>query len=137
MSDSMSDSGSEESISLVQDGFLRLLGGAVDNFSGAFCCSGHVPITKESCFEKIKDEIADFQAVSPPVVIRWDRKDGSTIGKLTVPPEDWDAKSKDQQALKDLLNNCAPASFGKKGEDVIDESYRKAAKLDSDQFSTN
>ena len=103
----------------------------------AFCCSGQVPIAKESYFEKMKEEVADFQAVSPPVVIRWDRKDGSTIGKLTVPPDDYDAESMDQQALKDLLNNCAPASFGKDGADVIDECYRKAAKLDSDQFSTN
>ena len=37
----------------------------------------------------------------------------------------------------ELLEDCSPATFGKKGEEVLDESYRKAAKLDSDQFSTN
>lgn len=39
--------------------------------------------------------------------------------------------------VQDLLDNCAPASFGKNGKDVLDESYRKAVKLDVDQFSTN
>lgn len=39
--------------------------------------------------------------------------------------------------LEGLLKACAPATFGKKGDEVLDESYRKAVKLDSNQFSTS
>jgi hypothetical protein len=34
-----------------------------------------------------------------------------------------------------LVDKCAPATFGRGPEDVLDESYRKALKLDQDAFS--
>lgn len=43
----------------------------------------------------------------------------------------------DDNAMKELLHACRPATFGLKGKDVYDESYRKAPKLDESQFSTN
>lgn len=36
-----------------------------------------------------------------------------------------------------LLEECEPASFGYKGEDVLDETYRKATKLDRSAFSVD
>ncbi|KAH8824968.1 hypothetical protein DL96DRAFT_1817579 [Flagelloscypha sp. PMI_526] len=39
-------------------------------------------------------------------------------------------------ALDQLTRFCDPATFGKGGEDVLDESYRKAGKLDKTQFAT-
>lgn len=39
--------------------------------------------------------------------------------------------------LSDLLHYCQPATFGVDGRDVLDEKYRKAAKLDTSEFSTN
>jgi hypothetical protein len=36
-----------------------------------------------------------------------------------------------------LLKACQPASFGRAGEAVFDEKYRKAGKLDRSQFATN
>jgi hypothetical protein len=33
-----------------------------------------------------------------------------------------------------LVDKCAPATFGRGPEDVLDESYRKALKLDQDAF---
>lgn len=35
-----------------------------------------------------------------------------------------------------LLKACLPASFGRAGEAVVDEEYRKAGKLDRSQFAT-
>lgn len=35
-----------------------------------------------------------------------------------------------------LLKACQPASFGRAGEAVLDEQYRKAGKLDRSQFAT-
>jgi hypothetical protein len=37
--------------------------------------------------------------------------------------------------LEDLANACDSATFGRGQEDVLDESYRKAGKLDMTDFS--
>lgn len=39
--------------------------------------------------------------------------------------------------LSALVDACQPATFGFGGKDVLDESYRKATKLDASAFSTN
>lgn len=138
----------------MQDNFLRQIHGAAASSQAAFCCAGQVPINAVSSFEKIKDDVTDRQLTSTPVVIRWDRKDGKTISKVTLPVAHEKKRgvgrpSKKQKtdsdgvgtlnhaAIQDLLDDCAPASFGKDGKDVLDDSYRKAVKLDCDQFSTN
>lgn len=38
--------------------------------------------------------------------------------------------------LSALAEACQPASFGRNREDVIDESYRKAGKMDANNFAT-
>ncbi|KAH8824969.1 hypothetical protein DL96DRAFT_1817580 [Flagelloscypha sp. PMI_526] len=38
-------------------------------------------------------------------------------------------------ALDELAKTCEPATFGKGGEDVLDEAYRKAGKLDNTRFA--
>lgn len=35
-----------------------------------------------------------------------------------------------------LSEACEPATFGRNQEDILDESYRKALKLDADKFAT-
>ncbi|EMD36611.1 hypothetical protein CERSUDRAFT_156346 [Gelatoporia subvermispora B] len=40
-----------------------------------------------------------------------------------------------ESQLRDLAELCEPASFGRNNEDVLDENYRKASKLDSAYFS--
>ena len=146
--------GSEDSVNYTQENILGRIRGAASQSRAPFCCAGHVPITKQSPFELIKDDVLDRQLTSTPVVIRWDCEDGKTCGKLTLPivqekkPGPGRPRKKqrtasdsidtgDHATVEDLLDNCAPASFGKDGEDILDESYRKAVKLDSDQFSTN
>jgi len=39
--------------------------------------------------------------------------------------------------LLKLIQDCQPASFGYKGEDVLDTSYRKATKMDRSAFSVD
>ena len=65
--------------------------------------------------------------VSSPVVVRWD---GDNNSKMQFPPD----QSSD---LTKLLAYGQPATFGQGGKDVLDESYRKAVKLDESAFSTN
>ncbi len=60
---------------------------------------------------------------------------GKATGKLALPPVM--PNTTGTTAIEELLKSCAPATFGRQGKDVLDESYRKAVKLDSDQFSTN
>lgn len=117
----------------VQDGFIRELSVAVRGSEAAFCCGGCLPISHKSGFEEVKDNLQARQLKSQPVVVRWDRKDSASIGKLTLPL----SKAKGQQVIEDFVDSCAPATFGKEGKDTLDESYRKASKLDSSQFSTN
>jgi hypothetical protein len=38
--------------------------------------------------------------------------------------------------LEQLAQVCEPASFGVNDKDVLDETYRKAGKMDSELFST-
>ena len=48
------------------------------------------------------------------------------------------AGNTDEKAgLFKLMHECQPASFGYKGEDVLDESYRKATKMDRSAFSAD
>ena len=131
----MSDDDRQEIANDVQGDFLQRIQSAIYSTKLAPCCAGSIPITQEGNFAKIKDHMLDHQSTSTPVVIRWDRKDGETTSKLTLPLAFGDTKN--HVALQDLLDDCAPATFGKDGKDILDESYRKAVKLDSSQFSTN
>ncbi|KAK4934349.1 hypothetical protein LTR66_015627, partial [Elasticomyces elasticus] len=66
-----------------------------------------------------------------PVTLRWESPSGSG-NRLILPCSD-----DERPALEQLLQDCLPASFGRDGKDVFDESYRKAGKLDESNFSTN
>lgn len=41
------------------------------------------------------------------------------------------------QSFEELLQACAPATFGLKKRDVLDENYRKAGKMDREQFAVD
>jgi hypothetical protein len=40
------------------------------------------------------------------------------------------------EQLDELYRACKPAEFGRNGENILDESYRKAGKMDLISFST-
>jgi hypothetical protein len=69
-----------------------------------------------------------------PVTIRWDS--ATSIEKIILPLSSRDG-SNDHSPIAKLVAETQPASFGFKGEDIVDESYRKASKLDESAFSTN
>ena len=46
---------------------------------------------------------------------------GKAIRKLTLPPLSHVVGG--DAAIQELLNDCAPATFGNKGEEVLDDSY--------------
>ena len=42
-----------------------------------------------------------------------------------------------KQDIDQLMTKCQPATFGRGGEDVYDETYRKALKMDTTEFCTD
>lgn len=68
-----------------------------------------------------------------PIVLRWDSIKGS-VGKVSLPLKNDDVSN---DAFETLLRDCQPATFGKGREEVLDESYRKAGKMDVTKFCTN
>ncbi|KAJ0422048.1 hypothetical protein BJY00DRAFT_311449 [Aspergillus carlsbadensis] len=94
-------------------------------------CGGTIPIAVDTKVAESKS-----LAASPPVRIFWSKGDGATAQKLVIPlqPSIPDASA---ETLKLLVADCGPASFGRGDQDVIDPEYRRAGKLDSDQFATS
>lgn len=68
------------------------------------------------------------------VNIRWDTGVSNQCLRTSLPVGK-DAAS--QSAFSDLINACEPATFGRGSEDVLDETYRKAGKIDEASFSTD
>lgn len=73
---------------------------------------------------------------SLPISLRWDTDEGGAapgVAKIKFPVTEGDG----QESLSKLIKDCQPAVFGLKGENVLDETYRKAAKMDSSRFSSD
>ncbi|KAJ4303906.1 hypothetical protein N0V88_001506 [Collariella sp. IMI 366227] len=69
-----------------------------------------------------------------PIDLRWDPTDVSVQSrqsKITFPLE-----ASTEGNLQQLVKDMVPATFGLGGQDVYDELYRKAGKLDPTQFSS-
>jgi hypothetical protein len=97
-----------------------------------FTCGGTIPITKHG--EALASDDSRVSSASEPVTIRWDPlapETPASQAKLVLP-----LTPKDQRPLINLVNDLEPASFGYKGKDVFDETYRKALKMDTDKFAT-
>ena len=70
-----------------------------------------------SRFENLTYDVS--KATSAPIVLRWDIPDGEIIRKMTLPlPEDDEVET----TIQGLVKHCSPATFGKVGEEVPDES---------------
>ncbi|KAJ4299289.1 hypothetical protein N0V90_004533 [Kalmusia sp. IMI 367209] len=95
----------------LRDSITKELGDFVESKSSAFACPDLTPIS-----------------------LRWDSSNSpSGVAKLTFPLDSSAVNQK--SSLAKLISDCQPASFGYKGEDVLDESYRKATKMDRAAFS--
>ena len=130
MADILSDHGAQDSNTTL----LQKLASAVDGHAATatFACGGSLPVV-DSSTGKIGP---DTQNLAQSITLRWDARNAyNTQSKVVFPLADRDNVS--HQMFKDLLHHCDPATFGVGGRDVLDEEYRKAAKLDASDFSTN
>ncbi len=155
----MSATHEEASVDLTGELSLHI-GGLVSSKSGCFSCGGSIPVTLqpkgdcncESATSPLAENKASALAETPggtldsdgrttsskPVTVRWDLP--------SVPPGECrsvrfplsaSSSGSGMARLKALLHDCEPATFGRGREDVLDESYRKATKLDASAFATD
>ena len=111
---------------------LRRLSRAVDGHAATatFACGGSLPLRNVP----VNTIEPGKRSVCSPIKIRWDA-DLDNPASITFPSDGDIAKF--NLELKALLQKCQPATFGIGGQDVLDEGYRKASKLDTSSFSTN
>lgn len=74
---------------------------------------------------------------SKPVTIRWDSDDSGTAKGCKVSLPVTDDGAQDSASFETLVKDCDPATFGRREEEVFDEDYRKAGKMDTDAFCTD
>ena len=113
---------------------LKQLSSAIDDEAviADFACGGSIPVT--TYHDKNIGSKAGL--VNPPVTLRWDSPDNQiAVSKVTFPVQSDDEAG--SSAFNALLDRCQPATFGADGKDVLDETYRKAGKLDKDIFCTD
>ncbi|KAK4893682.1 hypothetical protein LTR27_007929 [Elasticomyces elasticus] len=98
--------------------------------SATFACGGSLQVAQPKQGDEPVGTKAQTSTI-PPVQIRF-----GEVGKgsMIALPVNSEAQASE---LQSLIAACAPAAFGRGGEDVFDETYRKAGKLDTDQFMTD
>ncbi|KAL4762839.1 2OG-Fe(II) oxygenase [Aspergillus foveolatus] len=96
-----------------------------------FSCGGSIPVI----FNGIKVTDKDCSS-SPPVSIFWSKSDDAIAHKLVL-PLDVSVLETHPDTLQRLVADCDAASFGRGEEDVIDPEYRRAGKINTDQFATS
>jgi hypothetical protein len=115
-----------------------------------YCLGGSIPISSTSSptshpFTTSPTKLS--QITAPLITIRFDASSPShfpsysssssphPISKIQFPHSS--PSSPSPNSLELLFQACQPATFGYQGHDILDETYRKAGKLDREQFSTN
>jgi hypothetical protein len=114
---------------LASRGILDNLRSSLEGYQATanYCLGGGIPIS--TLLQSSTDFTASKSPITaPPFALRFDTP--SLGGKVTFP-------SSDSSGLEQLLQACTPATFGSGGKDVLDETYRKAEKLDRANFSVD
>jgi hypothetical protein len=105
-------------------------GGTVKIAQSATPPSSKTPGTVDAASRSLAVEAGSID----PVTIRWDS--AASIEKIVLPLAS-EEMAEEHSLIAQLVSGTQPASFGFKGQDVVDESYRKASKLDKAAFSTD
>ncbi|KAL5342051.1 hypothetical protein BJX70DRAFT_386462 [Aspergillus crustosus] len=73
---------------------------------------------------------------SPPVNVFWSKGDDSVAHKLVL-PVNGSVSEASNETRQCLVTACEPASFGRGEKDVLDPEYRRAGKINVNQFATS
>ncbi|KAG9552016.1 hypothetical protein KCU71_g8999, partial [Aureobasidium melanogenum] len=103
-----------------------------DNES-TFACGGHIPVILNpsnlggESRSAVESQVYDQVVSTKPITIRYGPSGHGQILRL---PTD----TTNDPAFMKLISTCEPATFGRGDKDVYDEQYRKATKLDTEDF---
>lgn len=105
--------------------------------STSFACGGSIPVRID------KNDSDTSWARTPtepmhsnPINVFWSSKEEDKVNKLTLPIQG-NGVSDEESGISTLVRDCSPATFGRGQKDVLDESYRRAGKMDVADFATN
>ncbi|KAK5714856.1 hypothetical protein LTR17_016966 [Elasticomyces elasticus] len=102
---------------------------SAEHSRATFACGGIIKIARPTSPDSTPRAENDLPPSTLPVTLRFGPDGSGNVLSLSA-----DANS---DAFKKLLVACTPASFGRDGENVVDESYRKAGKLDVAAFCSD
>lgn len=126
---------------LAEQRCLESLSAAVEGYqsTASYCCGGSLPITIPSIAQpQYVSSIKSVPASQNMIALRWDvPQNPGSARKVEFPLSQSDNQGQAQVLFEELLKTCAPATFGRNNEDILDETYRKAGKLDRSQFSVD
>jgi hypothetical protein len=108
--------------------------------TASYCCGGSIPISTSTSSERPSPTSSKGENPinAPPVSFRWDISGHGIARTIHFPFKETETSTLRKSTLFDeLLQSCAPATFGRNDKDILDESYRKAGKLDRNQFSVD
>jgi hypothetical protein len=89
-----------------------------------------VEVASRPIDQKSTNITTETSSHSPPIQVRYGSSGlGST---LNIPGSELSSTE-----FKELLNVSLPATFARAGEEVLNEGYRKAGKLDRGHFATD
>lgn len=104
-----------------------------------FSCGGCLPIVLDPRVDErgnltpgTATKMEDQRILTKPVKIRWGNRNGE--GRVLSLPA---RTPKDALALEKLVGDCTPATFGRRGKDVLDEGYRRAGAMSTEDFMTD
>lgn len=98
--------------------------------AASFSCGGTITVDKNGTDQ------GGTNSTSPPVLVFWSPSQGTSARKLVLPLDESTPEAT-PQVLHDLVASCDQASFGLGDKDVLDPAYRKAGKINPDQFATS
>lgn len=122
---------------LAEQKLLEQLKKAVNGYqsTASYCCGGSIPISTASNESHLTTSTTGENPITaPPLAFRWDISGHGSARTIHFPFTE-SHNLRDTTLFNELLQSCAPATFGRKDKDILDESYRKAGKLDRNQFS--
>lgn len=124
----------------AQQGLLSDFSYILDNTTrcATFTCGGRLPILTDPSTDesgkltpRTEDKVQDQRILTKGASLRWGPSGQGK--KLTFPLQ----TPADQLSFKQLLQDCVPATFGRGGEDIYDETYRRALALNASEFMTD
>ncbi|KAK3722688.1 hypothetical protein LTR37_002259 [Vermiconidia calcicola] len=106
-----------------------------ETLQATFTCGGSLPILlgpnrdeAGSLTPRTYERVQEQRALTKGVTLRWGMNGDGRV--LTLPVT---VKTE----LKELVNACKPATFGRGGEDIYDQSYRRAVAMSAEDFMTD